>query len=164
MSNLIAKILEVEEGFRSAPYLCSEDYVTIGFGTKLHKDKGMDPHRFTLRVDRKIASLLLHEEVCSIETSLTNSHVGGVGGIYHSLNKFPNRKTIVQSMCYQMGVRGVLQFHNMWAAITLEDWAGASEAMLDSKWARQTPARAGRHAEVMRTGILASAYPDRYFL
>jgi len=35
-----------------------------------------------------------------------------------------------------------------------KDWNRAAVEMLDSKWARQTPARAKEAAEMMRTGAI----------
>lgn len=156
---LVAKILEFEEGFRERPYLCSEGYVTVGYGFKLHTDQGLDPEKFLVRVSRETATEWLNSELGNIQDALMRSHVGGVDGIYHQLRAFPNRRAIILSMAYQMGVQGTLNFHGMWAAIALNNWEDAAKEMLDSKWARQTPERAERHATVMRTGILTSAYP-----
>ncbi len=62
------------------------------------------------------------------------------------------RTDVLLSMAYQLGVDGVSQFKNMLNAIAEENFAEAANAMLTSLWARQTPGRARRHAEVMRTG------------
>ncbi len=39
----------------------------------------------------------------------------------------------------------------MWTALENGQYDLAATEMLDSRWARQTPARAERHAEVMRS-------------
>jgi len=55
-------------------------------------------------------------------------------------------------MAYQMGVTGLAGFTNTLGMIARGDFAGAAGGMMNSLWARQTPNRARRHAEVMRTG------------
>lgn len=55
-------------------------------------------------------------------------------------------------MAYQMGVAGLAGFKNTLAMIADGDFGGAASGMLNSKWAKQTPNRARRHADVMRTG------------
>ncbi len=62
------------------------------------------------------------------------------------------RCDVLISMAYQLGVDGLSLFRGMLSAITQGDFNGAANAMLDSLWARQTPGRARRHAEVMRSG------------
>jgi lysozyme len=51
-----------------------------------------------------------------------------------------------------MGVDGLAGFKNTLAMIADGRFDDASKGMLNSLWARQTPNRAKRHAEVMRTG------------
>lgn len=54
------------------------------------------------------------------------------------LNKLPlEKQAILVEMCFQMGVSGVLGFTDMWKALKAGDYVKASEAILDSKWARQ---------------------------
>ena len=54
-------------------------------------------------------------------------------------------------MVYQIGEGGVSKFKNMWSALDREDYGEASFQMLDSLWAKQTPARAGKLAGKMRS-------------
>lgn len=58
-------------------------------------------------------------------------------------------KNILTNMVFQMGEAGVGNFKNMKAALKEGDYAKASEEMLDSLWAKQTPERANRLAERM---------------
>lgn len=55
-------------------------------------------------------------------------------------------------MAYQMGVSGLLGFKQMLAAIDAEDYQAAATHALDSRWARQTAARAQRVAALIREG------------
>lgn len=63
------------------------------------------------------------------------------------------RSRALMNMAYQMGVQGVLDFQSMLSAMRIGRWELASDAALDSSWARQTPARAKRIAQMIRTGV-----------
>jgi lysozyme len=63
------------------------------------------------------------------------------------------RKGVLLNMSFQMGVDGLLGFKNTLTMIRDGKYQMASEAMLQSLWARQTPERAKRMSEQMRTGI-----------
>ena len=64
----------------------------------------------------------------------------------------PARRVVVASMSYQLGPTGLRRFEQMLRALRAGDYAAAAAAMLDSRWSRQTPARARRLAARMRTG------------
>jgi lysozyme len=63
------------------------------------------------------------------------------------------RKGVLRNMAYQLGVDGLLGFKNTLEKIRTGDYSGASENMLLSKWATQTPERAKRLAKQMNTGV-----------
>lgn len=150
----LKKILKFEEGLSLKPYLCSEDYVTIGFGTKLSNVKGLDPSDFTITVTEEIAELLLHNDVAKFDKALERRL--GVGSIYRELNS--DRRAIILSMAYQMGVSGVSSFKKMWVALDNRQYDEAAKQALDSLWAVQTPSRAERHARVLRGESLKEVY------
>lgn len=62
------------------------------------------------------------------------------------------RKGVLLNMSFQMGVDGLLGFKNTLRMVETGDYMGAARNMLQSKWASQTPERANRMAEQMRTG------------
>jgi lysozyme len=55
-------------------------------------------------------------------------------------------------MSFQLGIAGLLKFKSTLAFIEDGDFENASANMLKSLWAKQTPQRAKRLAEQMRTG------------
>lgn len=59
-------------------------------------------------------------------------------------------KEVIIEMVFQLGIGGVGKFKNMWSALDRKDYGEASFQMLDSLWAKQTPARAGKLAGKMR--------------
>lgn len=64
----------------------------------------------------------------------------------------PIRQGVLLNMSFQMGVGGLLAFKNTLAMVQGGDYAGAAQGMLNSRWATQTPERAHRLSEQMRTG------------
>ncbi len=97
----IHQLLELEEGYRAKAYYCSEMYPTIGIGTKIGP-KGSNLRHYDFTVSRDVAMALLEDEL---------------KGIYKALDKLEwfnslsdDRKTIIESMCYQLGVSGVMKF------------------------------------------------------
>ena len=64
----------------------------------------------------------------------------------------PARKGVLINMAFQMGVSGLLGFKNTLAMVEAGRYGDAAKLMLESKWARQTPARAQRLSNQMATG------------
>ena len=54
-------------------------------------------------------------------------------------------------MVFQLGIGGVSKFKNMWKALGEGDYQTASEEMLDSRWAKQTPKRAESLSATMKS-------------
>ena len=72
-----------------------------------------------------------------------------VGEVYANLKADARRALL--DMAYNMGVPGLLGFQKMWAALAAGDYERAAEEALDSVYARELPARAGRVADRMRS-------------
>ncbi len=68
-----------------------------------------------------------------------------------------NRQAVLLNMSFQLGVDGLLGFVHTLELIKEGKYENAAHAMLQSKWAKQTPARAKRMAEQMRTGVFQYA-------
>jgi lysozyme len=62
------------------------------------------------------------------------------------------RQAVVFGMAFQMGVDGLLGFRNTLAKMQKRDYYGAAHGMRQSKWFKQTSARAERMAKQMETG------------
>ena len=146
---MIHSLIAFEEGYREEVYRCSEGYPTIGIGTKVGP-KGADLSLYQFTVSKKVANAFLDEELLKIVRKLSQY------SWYNNLNE--DRQAIIESMCYQMGVAGVLKFKRMIKALAEQDWGEAGLQALDSRWARQTPERAERHATVLVCGDLMDVY------
>ena len=58
---------------------------------------------------------------------------------------------VIVEMVFQMGFVGTMKFKKMVGHLKQRNYEGASEEMLDSKWARSdSPNRARRLAQIMR--------------
>lgn len=149
----IVDLIRYEEGWRSKPYLCSLGYPTCGFGFKIGpKGAPISQYQFTLPIEA--GSVWLE----SILTK-TRSDMLQRPRIAAAMNACDEvRQAVLISMAYQMGVDGLDAFKNTLHSISAGYWVLAAGEMLDSRWARQTPARAKRHAEQMRTGDWAKEY------
>lgn len=143
-------ILVFEEGFKSKPYIDSEGYLTIGIGTKISSTKGLNPKNFNLTMTMEEAMTNAINVTNMIDQELSN---GQYGETYKKQSQ--NRKNILISMAYQMGVRGLEGFTKMWKAMSISDYETVANEAEDSLWAKkQTINRAIRHVEVLRTDSL----------
>lgn len=141
----IIEMLEKEEGYRERAYYCSEGYPTIGIGWKIgSKGQPLDDFK-VMRICKRAAREQLNNEVDVIERSLFREIP-----CYKLLNR--NRQMALISMAYQIGVAGLLKFKKMIAALEAKDWAKAADEAMDSRWYKQTPVRAARHANAIELG------------
>ena len=124
MSNLIDNI-KASEGFRSKVYKCTEGYDTIGYGFAI-KDLVLDEDMCERILERKISEIKLR-----IDQKLP------------FISELPEIvQDVIVEMCYQMGVSGFSKFRKTIDHFMRKDFKSASEEMLDSRWAKQTPNRA----------------------
>lgn len=132
----LREFIKSEEGLRLKPYRCTEGRLTIGYGFNL--DAG---------IDREIAEHLLDRSL----GRATNAAAEVVGrDVFGTLSSA--RQAALVSMAFQMGRQGLEGFAGMLQAVRAGDWATAHDEALDSKWARQTPERAKRTANMILTG------------
>lgn len=142
-------IITQEEGYRENAYQCSEGYPTIGIGKRIGP-KGADLSLYEFTVSKQLASVWLKEEILKVELALSKlDWFAMVTG---------DRRDVILSMAYQLGVTGLLKFKNMIRAIERNSWEEAYKQALDSRWAKQTPKRANRHAKVLLTGNTEGVY------
>ena len=139
------ELTEFEEGYREDAYYCSEDYPTIGIGWRIgDKHQNLDDFKH-IKISREMAFLKLSETVGNDYEFLKRNLPS-----FSSLND--QRKAVLLSMSYQLGLTGLLKFKNMLAAIEAKDWDKAYQEGLNSRWAKQTPKRAERQMMTLRLG------------
>lgn len=136
------KILKAEEGFRSQPYHCTTGWPTIGYGRVIGKCGDPLPD-ITVSEDDEL--ILLEQRIERTQRAICD--------LLEGLDQ--PRRAVMISMAYQLGVAGLRGFRYFLASIKNREWEMARDHMLDSRWAKQTPNRARRHAEVILTGSMA---------
>ena len=136
-----------EEGYKLLPYtleyetdrgkVVKENFQTGGYGHQIKK--GETHAHFTYTRD-------YWERV--FEKDFEKAHNGALKLLGDNIN--PVAVGIVTEMVYQMGYEGVSKFKETLRLINNENYYAASDEMLDSNWAHQTPERALRLSKIMR--------------
>lgn len=133
---VLERMIEFDEGFRSKPYLCTENKLTIGIGRNI-EDVGItkDEALYMLKNDiKRVVRDILATRLCEFE------------------KLSPARYAVLINMGFNMGVPKLKKFKRMWDAINNQDWNQAAYEMIDSKWATQVGDRAVRLSNQMRSG------------
>lgn len=132
----IKEMLIKDEGWRNKPYRCPAGKLTIGVGHNLDAN-GLSDDVIEDILDEDIDKA----EKFALEVFGSDFHEFKVG-----------RKMAIVSMIFQIGTGGFRKFHRTIKAMKEKRWADAADSAMRSLWARQTPARARRVTEMLRTG------------
>lgn len=127
--------LMADEGLRLHMYLDTAGKPTIGYGRNLI-DRGITEDE---------AVYLLANDITSVVFNLDRdlSWWSGLDEV---------RQRVLASMCFNLGIRGLLNFRRTLHCMRLSDWVGAAAGMRASLWASQVGARAEKLARMMETG------------
>ena len=117
------------EGFRSKVYKCSEGVDTIG-------------HGFTW--------LSEEESLHILKGRVSQLHLKLLDDLDWYGDMPPEVQGVIVEMCFQMGFAGFCKFKKAISNMQDNNWKVAADEMLDSLWAKQTPARANRLADIVR--------------
>ena len=131
------------EGYVNKIYKCSEGFDTIFYG---HKVTPEDTYEHGVEYPKEMGEEVFDKDfqrtVEAAERLIDNRPINYAA------------KEVIINMVYQIGEGGVSKFKNMWKALDSKDYGEASFQMLDSLWAKQTPARANKLAGKMRSAKL----------
>ena len=130
--------IKKDEGLVLHAYDDSLGYLTIGYGRLIDHRKGGG-------ITKQEAEYLLANDIKSKLQEL-QERLPWIDKLNDA------RKGVLLNMAFQLGVAGLMGFKSTLAKIEAGDYEGASTSMLKSKWATQTPNRAQRMAEQMRSG------------
>lgn len=135
----LAKQLHGDEGERACAYQDHLGYWTIGVGRLVDSRKpgsGLRPDEITY---------LLNNDIDDRIDALTRA-------LPWFIEMDGARQGALLNMAFQLGTEGLLKFERTLDLIKDGKYDLAAHAMLQSLWAKQTPARAKRMAEQIRTG------------
>jgi len=137
--DLKARIKE-HEGFRDQVYKDSLGFATIGYG---HLVLPNDPYEEGVTYSKEDLEKVFDGD---FDTACSNANQ-----LIKDLPLHHQAKCVLIEMVFQLGIGGVSKFKNMWKALGEGDYQTASEEMLDSRWAKQTPKRATDLSNVMKS-------------
>ena len=137
LTKAVAQI-KSDEGCVLHAYKDTLDFITIGYGRLLDKRRGGG-------ISQAEADMLLEHDIDDKLLELRQK-LPWFDGLDSA------RKGVLLNMAFQMGITGLMSFKNTLRYIEAGDYENAAAGMLQSLWAKQTPNRAKRMSEQMRTG------------
>ena len=128
------------EGFKDYVYLDSLSKRTVGFGHLCVENHWEDGKKY----DKEYLERILKED---LQYAINQGE-----GMCKDLKISDDAKFLIIEMIFQLGSAGVQKFRKMWEALKEDppNYKEASVQMLDSRWAKQTPARATEMSEQMQ--------------
>ena len=114
-------------------------FLTIGIGRLIDKQKGGG-------ISSDEASYLLANDI-------RTKTAGVLAALPWAAQLDEVRRGVLIAMAFQMGLNGLLGFKTTLALVQGGNYTRAAEGMGDSRWAKQTPARAARLQKQMVTGV-----------
>lgn len=132
----IKEMLIADEGWRDKPYKCPAGKLTIGVGHNLEA-KPLSPDAIEQILEDDI------DDVIKVALDI-------FGNEFHKFKQ--GRQLAIINMIFQLGEAGFKKFKRTIGAMQGGRWELAASHALESLWAKQTPARAVRVTEMLRTG------------
>jgi len=142
-ANLIDSI-KIGEGFSATAYRCPTGRLTIGYG------RCVDPDEPGTGITEEEAEMLLENDLVRFEAMTRDV----LRDTWHVLDQV--RREALIEMCFNMGPANLAKFKMMIASLAEEDFEGAAQEALSSRWAAQVGKRADRIAERIRSGVYAA--------
>lgn len=137
INNLTDQLIR-DEGVVLHAYQDHLSFWTIGIGRLIDKRKGGG-------ISLAEARFLLDNDIVRVSNEVRRA-------LPWSEKLDEERFGVLLNMAFQMGIAGLLGFKNTLAMIERGDYKAAARGMLNSKWAKQTPARCKRLSIQMETG------------
>ena len=137
-----------DEGVVYETYHCSLGHLTGGIG---HLITEWDEEYY----DKPVGTRVPHEQVndwFSRDIAIT---LNDCKDIFSDFDDLPSEaQLVIANMCFQLGRPRLSKFKNFIAAVNDRDWMKAAEEMEDSRWHKQTTARAERLiARIIKLGV-----------
>tara|TARA_R100000935_G_C2779844_1_gene141219 strand:+ start:277 stop:732 length:456 start_codon:yes stop_codon:yes gene_type:complete len=137
-----------DEGVKYETYRCSLGHLTGGIG---HLITEWDEEVYAGAIGTKIP----HQQVDDwfskdIEVTIKDCKI-----LFSDFNNLPEEaQLVIANMCFQLGRPRLSKFKNFIAAVKDDDWQRAADEMQDSRWYKQTTARADRLiARISKLGV-----------
>jgi len=137
-----------DEGVMYETYHCSLGHLTGGIG---HLITEWDEEFY----DQPIGTKVSHEQINDWFTKDINTTLRDCKDIFPDFDTLPSEaQLVIANMCFQLGRPRLSQFKKFIAAVNNADWIKAAEEMENSRWHKQTTARAERLiARIIKLGV-----------
>ncbi len=133
----LRKELESDEGNVKSIYLCSESHPTFGIGHLITSD---DPE-----YGKPVGTEVSEERVVSAFEDDISVTISDCAKIFEDWDKLPEEARLVTAnMCFQLGLPRLRKFKKTIDACNRGAWSEMASEMRNSKWHKQTTARAER--------------------
>ena len=127
-----------DEGIKYELYLCSENHLTGGIGhliTEWEADYYGKPIGYP--VPNEQVNTWFEKD---IDVTINDCKI-----IFEEFDSLPEEaQLVIANMCFQLGRPRLSKFKKFIAAVKEQDWERAADEMKDSRWYKQTTARAER--------------------
>lgn len=130
----IFSLIKQHEGLRLTIYTDTTGHPTLGYG-----------HALATPITERVADMILRDDVNSLQVKL---------------NRLPwfakldyVRQSGIVDMAFNVGFDGLLGFEHMIDALAHENWVGAHDQVMNSKWLNQVGNRARDVAKMLLTGL-----------
>lgn len=157
----IERQLQYDEGFKLVLYRDTENKWTVGIGHLVSNDPSISKAKAIALLEQELktvlntegrithaeASWLFQRDLLKVQQGIAKASFYSV---YQGLDEV--RQSAIQNMCFQLGISGVSQFNKTLNFLSSGNYEAAAMEGLNSKWGRQTPNRARRVMETLRTG------------
>ena len=137
-----------DEGVMYETYHCSLGHLTGGIG---HLITEWDEEFYEQPIGTKVS----HEQINDWFTKDINTTLRDCKDIFPDFNTLPSEaQLVIANMCFQLGRPRLSNFKKFIAAVNDADWIKAAEEMENSRWHKQTTARAERLiARIIKLGV-----------
>lgn len=139
------------EGIVLKPYRCPAGYLTIGAGRNLEANPLTEEELKVVGdwqhgITKNAALYLLKKDLLRC-----NRQCKAELPFWNRLD--PERKFALLDMCFNLGMKRLLKFEKMLAAIEIGDYRGAAKECLNSRYAKQVGKRARCIANLLESGV-----------
>ena len=154
MTDDLRSRIMADEGLSLKKYKDEDGIDTIGIGHNMEANPLPADIQAYLDANGQITT---EQALALLEIDIQTAHDTLVAHLPWVANLDDVRLDVLIEMVFQMGIHAVLGFHETLEAIQSGNYGAASIRMLNSEWAKETPARCERLANLMKIGDNANA-------
>lgn len=142
MIETLERRIRRHEGFVHVPKPDAKGMYVIGYGHDITPDQAQD---YANGISETDAESLLEQDITKAEAALASD-------LPWALNLSQIKQDVLVEMIFQMGVDGLMTFHNLLFNARQGNDAAVAQSMLNSLWHSQTPTRCEELASLWVNG------------